>query len=313
MSLDDRLNIYRQMIDNDLKAIPQVEKIPLFYTPIRYINELPGKRIRPLLTLVAGLSVKGDLNTLLSPASAVELLHNFSLVHDDIMDDDDLRRGQPTVHVKWDLGTAILTGDGLLGLAFRKLLDTPGSDNLQMIRLFTDAVLEICEGQALDKTFEGTTVVSESDYLKMIEKKTATLIRLSCQLGGIAAGAAEEQISLLATFGYNVGMGFQIQDDLLDIYADENKLGKPVGSDLAMHKNTIITVRLMEKTGQNDYQSQSVEQFKQLLADNDILREIKAMVDNYFEEAVNAIKQLPENEYSQLLMDISSYIQNREK
>ncbi len=313
MTIHDRLDIYRQMIDQDLKTIPQVEKIPLFYEPIRYINDLPGKRIRPLLTLISGLAVGGAVSHLLYPASAVELLHNFSLVHDDIMDNDDLRRGEPTIHVKWDLGTAILTGDGLLGLAYRKLLETPGIHDLQMVRLFSNAMLEICEGQALDKTFENIPVVSEEDYLNMIEKKTATLMRLSCQLGGIAGGGQEEQIALLAEFGYNVGMGFQIQDDLLDIYADEDKLGKPVGSDLAMHKKTIISIRLIEKTGQAEYDMLSVEQFKQLLAENDILQEIKSMVDNYFEAAVHAANQLPENEFLAFLLEISAYIQNREK
>ncbi len=313
MNMHDRLNTYRQIIEDDLKAIPQVEKIPLFYAPIRYMNDLPGKRIRPLLTIVSGLSVGGKLSNLRAPASAVELLHNFSLVHDDIMDDDDLRRGEPTVHVKWDLGTAILTGDGLLGLAFRKLLETPEINDLQMARLFTDAMIEICEGQALDKTFENKSIVSEVDYLEMIEKKTVTLIRLSCQLGGIAAGAEEKHISWLTKFGYNMGMGFQIQDDMLDIYADEDTLGKPVGSDLAMDKKTIITVRLKEKTGQSDYQSVSVEQFKQLLAENDILREIKTMVNTYFDDAISAVNHLPENEFTQLLKDIGTYVQNREK
>jgi geranylgeranyl pyrophosphate synthase len=313
MHINEQLEIYRQKIDEDLQALPQSGNILLFYEPIRYINELPGKRIRPLLTLLSGLSIGGDVDTLMPAATAVELLHNFSLVHDDIMDDDDLRRGKPTVHVKWDMGTAILAGDGLLGLAYRRLLQTPGVEDLQMVRHFTDAMLEICEGQALDKTFENSDSVSESEYLEMIEKKTATLIRLSCQLGGIAAKGDTEQIEHLVKFGYNIGMGFQIQDDLLDIYADEVKLGKPVGSDLVMQKKTIITIRLKQQTGQSDFSGSSIEQFKHILQDSNILGDIRIMVDKYFNDAKKAANLLPKNQYSTLLRDIGSYIQNRDK
>ncbi|TFH00616.1 MAG: polyprenyl synthetase family protein, partial [Calditrichales bacterium] len=249
MDLENRLNVFRQMIDDEIRSIPLAEKIPLFYDPIQYVNRLSGKKIRPLLAILSGLASGGKLENLLPPAAAVELLHNFSLVHDDIMDQDDVRRGNPTVHIKWDEGTAILTGDGLLGLAYRKLLATPNVTDLRIARLFTDAMIEICEGQALDKSFEERSRISESEYLLMIQKKTATLIQLSAQIGGIVGEADDHQVAALADFGFNLGMAFQIQDDLLDIVADEEKLGKRVGSDLEMHKKTIITIRLSQKTG----------------------------------------------------------------
>jgi geranylgeranyl diphosphate synthase type II len=313
MRIDTQLDIFRKQIDQAIRSIRQEDKNPLFYEPIAYVNTLSGKQIRPLLTIISGLAVGGNLETLLFPAAAVELLHNFTLVHDDIMDDDDLRRGKPTVHIKWDLGTAILAGDGLLGLAYRKLLQTPGVSDLRMVRLFTEAMLEICEGQALDKSFENIPQVTEEDYLKMIEKKTATLISLSCQLGGITANAGEMMVQALADFGLNLGLGFQIQDDLLDIYADESKLGKRVGSDLAMHKKTIVNVRLMEKMNTADLSIASLSDLKHNLTQMDVLQDIQTMIDAYFSKAKSALGKIPPNPYTTLLAEFGDSIQNREK
>jgi geranylgeranyl pyrophosphate synthase len=313
MNINSHLDFFRERIDQAIKSIPPEDKNPLFYEPIRYVNALTGKKIRPLLTIISGLAAGGILENLIYPAAAVELLHNFTLVHDDIMDEDDLRRGKPTVHVKWDLGTAILAGDGLLGLAYRKLLETPKVQDLRMVKLFTDAMLEICEGQALDKSFENIRQVSEEDYLIMIKKKTATLICLSCQLGGITAAAEENIIRALADFGLNLGLGFQIQDDLLDILADERKLGKRVGSDLAMHKKTIVNVRLLEKLNAPDLNKASLAKLKKVLKEQGVIAEIQTMINTYFNKAKKALMILPENQYTILLSALSDYIQNREK
>jgi len=194
----------RKKIDTELLSLPPAEKIPLFYDPIYYVNSLGGKKLRPLLTVISGLVVGGKVDNLIPASAAIELLHNFSLVHDDIMDNDETRRGKATVHVKWDLGTAVLAGDGLLGLAYSKLLNTPNRRDNLLASLFTDAVLEICEGQALDKTFETTEFVTETEYMTMIGKKTATLIRLACQIGGIIGGGDSKQIESLAEYGYQV-------------------------------------------------------------------------------------------------------------
>jgi geranylgeranyl diphosphate synthase type II len=312
MSINTQLDYFRQKINQAIKAIPPQDKNPLFYEPINYINTLTGKQIRPLLTIITGLAAGGNIDHLIFPATAVELLHNFTLVHDDIMDNDDLRRGKPTVHVKWDLGTAILAGDGLLGLAYRKLLGTPGIDDLRMAKLFTEAMLEICEGQALDKSFENIGQVTRGDYLMMIRKKTAMLISLSCQLGGITAHTGEPVVQALADFGMNLGLGFQIQDDLLDIYADESKLGKRVGSDLAMHKKTIVNVLLLEKSGIpiNIY---SISDLKKLLKEKDVIDEIRLMIDDYFSQAKRALSILPANDFTTLLAALTDHIKDREK
>jgi len=266
----------------------KVGNTALLFEPINYINSLEGKRIRPLLVILSGLSLGGKINSLLYPAVAIELLHNFTLVHDDIMDNDDIRRGKPTVHVKWDLGTAILAGDGLLGLAYRKILSTPNVNQSRVATLFTDALIDICEGQALDKSFETKKTVSENHYLEMINKKTAVLIQLSCLLGAITAGAEVEIQKKFSEFGYNIGMGFQIQDDLLDVIADESKLGKKVGSDLAMNKKTILTTKLAE-LGHSIENINDVKEFKKLLNTSGTLDKVTLMVEKYFKTCLKKI------------------------
>jgi len=289
-----------------------VGNTPLLFEPINYVNNLQGKRLRPLLVILSGLSLNGNLKSLLHPAVAIELLHNFTLVHDDIMDNDEIRRGKPTVHAKWDLGTAILVGDGLLGLAYRKILSTPDVKQAHIAKLFTDALIDICEGQALDKSFESRPNVSENEYLEMINKKTAVLIQLSCHLGAITAGADEENQKKFSEFGYNIGMGFQIQDDLLDVIADESKLGKKVGSDLAMNKKTILTTKLAE-SGQNITNISDVDEFKRHLENTGILNKVTEMVENYFSTAYSVFDSLPENSYKTMLLELTEYIKNRDK
>jgi geranylgeranyl pyrophosphate synthase len=313
MNIIESLEKFRKKIEDEIESIPSSAEIPLFYEPIHYINQLSGKKIRPILTVLTGLAVGGKLENLIPPAAAVELLHNFSLVHDDIMDDDDTRRGNQTVHVKWDVGTAILTGDGLLGLAYRKLLSTPNVSNLEIARLFTDAMLEICEGQALDKTFEEMKSISESDYLEMIRKKTATLIQLACQIGAIVGEGKPKEIRFLTDFGQHIGMGFQIQDDLLDLFADEEMLGKRIGSDVLMNKKTIFSIRLSQKIGKPVDDINSVDKFRKLIEEYGLVNEIQVIADNYFNGARDMLSKIKPNEYTSYLYDLTKYIQNRQK
>lgn len=299
-------------VNNAIFESSAVGNTPLLYEPINYINYLQGKRLRPLLLILSGLAVGGKLEPLLYPAVAIELLHNFTLVHDDIMDNDEVRRGKPTVHIKWDLGTAILAGDGLLGLAYRKILLTPNVNQAQIATLFTNALIDICEGQAMDKMFESKQSVTESEYLEMINRKTAVLIQLACQLGAITAGANEEIQQKFSEFGFNIGMGFQIQDDLLDIMADESKLGKKVGSDLAMNKKTILTTKLAE-TGQALENINEVNEFKKHLNNSGILNDVTEMVEKYFATAYQSLEIVADNKNKELLLKLTDYIRNREK
>ena len=302
----------REKVENELLTFPRSDQVPLFYDPINYVNSLGGKKLRPLMTVICGLMLHSKLNDLLPAAAAIELLHNFSLVHDDIMDNDETRRGKPTVHVKWDLGTAVLAGDGLLGLAYRKLLATPGRNDNLIASLFTEAMLEICEGQALDKTFETVDRVSEPEYLTMIGKKTATLIRLACQIGGIIAHGKDKQIENLSNFGFQIGLGFQIQDDLLDILADEKKLGKKVGSDFAMNKKTIASIKLMEKMPSLHNVSIDLNTFRDHLSQFDVISEIEEKITGHFDNARRQLQIFPDGDAKQLLLELTSEIQSRE-
>lgn len=307
------LDSLRQKVQEEMLNLPDEQSIALFYEPIYYINRMSGKKLRPLLTILCGKMLGGKEENLIYPAAAIEMLHNFTLVHDDIMDNDETRRNNPTVHVKWDLGTAILAGDGMLGLAYQKLLNTPITDRAPAVQRFTEAMLEICEGQALDKTFETAGIVDESNYLEMIGKKTAVLIQLSCEMGGLVTGANQDQLSALKDFGFNTGMGFQIQDDLLDILADEMTLGKKVGSDLAMNKQTILTIRLREAAPELEQASLSLESFKKVLEEQGILDSAIQLAESYFKKAKAALNFFDESDSKAVLASLLDYIRDRDK
>ncbi len=305
-----KLEPFLKRLQQELANIDKEEEIPLFYEPIHYVLQLPGKRIRPLLTILSALTCGGTINDAFFPAAAVELMHNFTLVHDDIMDNDNLRRGQPTVHKKWDVGTAILAGDGLMGLAFQKLLQSTKGDILRMARRFNEVMLVICEGQGLDKMFEKEENISQEKYLDMIRRKSAVLIELSCELGALAAEADKSLIQIFQRFGLALGMAFQVQDDWLDIMADEQALGKKVGSDWQRHKQTILTIRLREKSG-GDLRHLSFQTFKEQLLQSGIANEVQALYRAYFDQALQALQELPQNEPNFLLRELTQLIKDR--
>ncbi|HAH37764.1 MAG TPA: isoprenyl synthetase, partial [Algoriphagus sp.] len=202
------------------------------YEPITYILSLGGKRIRPLLSLLAYGLYKKDPKTILSQASAVEVFHNFTLMHDDIMDQAPLRRGKATVHEKWNENVAILSGDVMLVRAYDLLLPTPHTLLPKVIRLFNKTAAEVCEGQQHDMNFESREEVHEDEYVNMIRLKTAVLLGFALELGAILAEASEEDCQKIYNFGVNIGIGFQLKDDLLDVFADQAKFGKQVGGDI---------------------------------------------------------------------------------
>lgn len=216
------------------------------YEPIDYLMGLGGKRIRPLLTLLAYRLYRSDYQRVLSPASAVEVFHNFTLMHDDIMDEAPLRRGMPTVHEKWNANKAILSGDVMLVKAYEMLLDIPKELLREAIRLFGRTAAEVCEGQQFDMNFEREHTVSEEAYLDMIRLKTAVLLGFALQLGGLLAEAPAGDLEKLYAFGVNVGIGFQLKDDLLDVYADKAKFGKQVGGDIIANKKTYLMIKALE-------------------------------------------------------------------
>ena len=310
--LTARLAPYQELIESELSLIGYKSHISLFYDPIRYFLSIPGKRIRPLLVLLAAEALGQQAAHARFAAAAVELLHNFTLVHDDIMDNDDTRRGQLTVHKKWDMSTAILTGDGLMGFAFQKLLKSSSGDLNAMARRFTETMIVICEGQGQDKMFEDAGQIQEADYLEMIAHKTAVLLELSCELGAMNAQADESQIQLFKDYGYALGMGFQIQDDLLDIMGESSAIGKAVGSDLQMHKQTILTIKLQQRYPQKNLFNLSIDAFRELLNESGVLQEVEQMYTAHFNNAYHKLDLLPASSAKDILIQLTKFIQQRQ-
>lgn len=235
----------QKLINEELKQCFPAHSPAILYEPIRYVLESGGKRIRPVLVVLSCQAVNGTIESCLDAAVAVELLHNFTLVHDDIMDNDDARRGRPTVHKKWDVPVALLAGDGLLAAAYQALFRTRTPRIQEVAQIFTDGLIEICEGQALDREFESRQDVALEEYLVMIRKKTAALLSLSARIGAIIGNGAPAQVDALGQFAANLGLAFQIQDDLLDIMSAQEVSGKTYGSDIIRKKQTYLSIHAL--------------------------------------------------------------------
>jgi geranylgeranyl diphosphate synthase type II len=216
------------------------------YEPIDYILSLGGKRMRPVLTLMTAEVFKADYKKALPAAMAVEVFHNFSLVHDDIMDDAPLRRGEQTVHEKWNINTGILSGDAMLILAYQYFEQYEPAVFRDLAKLFSKTALEVCEGQQWDVDFETRKDVTIPEYLKMIEYKTAVLVAAAMKMGAIIANASEENAGLIYDFGLNLGLAFQLQDDYLDAFGDPETFGKQVGGDIIENKKTYLYLKAVE-------------------------------------------------------------------
>ncbi|WP_294185496.1 polyprenyl synthetase family protein [uncultured Sphingobacterium sp.] len=223
------------------------------YDPIRYILTLGGKRVRPVLTLMAAeLFGMHDMTDIIPAAKAVEFFHNFSLIHDDLMDKAPLRRGKTTVHEKWDANIAILSGDGLLVKAYEEISKCNPVYLPATLKILSKVAMEVCEGQQLDMDYESRSSLSMAEYLEMIRLKTSVLLGGALQLGAILSGADEQQQQLIYDFGENVGLAFQLQDDILDAYGDPETFGKIVGGDILINKKTFLLVKLMAVISHED-------------------------------------------------------------
>lgn len=222
------------------------------YAPVHHIMGMKGKRIRPLLVLMANQMFGGNVKEALNPAFAMEVFHNFTLVHDDIMDAADIRRGEPTVHIKYGLNAGILAGDVMLAYAYKYLCNVPHQHISSLIELFNQTAIEIFEGQQMDMDFEQRVDVGETEYLKMIEYKTSVLLACSLQIGAMLAGAGEADQKLVYEFGLNLGLSFQIKDDYLDAFGEAAKVGKRIGGDILNNKKTYLFVTALNSTHRNE-------------------------------------------------------------
>jgi len=250
--MNERIDALVASIDERIRKKSYGEQPLELYEPIRYIMNLGGKRIRPLLAILAYRLFKDDVDDIIEPVLAIEMFHNFTLMHDDIMDNAPIRRGFPTVHEKWNSNTAILSGDAMMIKAYDQLLGVKPSLLPTAIKEFNECALKVCEGQQLDMNFESLTAVSEEQYLHMISLKTAALIGFSLKFGGILAESGPAECQALQEFGHYMGLGFQLTDDLLDVYADKNKFGKQVGGDIISNKKTYLLIKAQECGSQGD-------------------------------------------------------------
>ena len=247
-----RYESLRRRTDRRLLLVRPAPGAPRLREGCRYVLAGGGKRVRSVLLVLSCEAVGGTVAGALHAAAAIEILHNFTLVHDDIMDNADARRGRPTVHRKWGVNDALLVGDVLLGAAYEALLRTKGSAHGRLAAVLTRGLLDVCEGQSLDLEFEARTDVSVKEYFRMTGMKTGALIATAAELGGLVGGGTRSQITALRRFGLLLGKAFQVQDDLLDVVGDPNDFGKTIGGDILEGKKTYLLLRAAERARGED-------------------------------------------------------------
>ena len=234
-----------KLVNDYLAQLPYERKPQSLYEPIKYVLSMGGKRVRPVLMLLAYNMFKDNPESILSSACALETYHNYTLLHDDLMDNADLRRGHETVHRKWDANTAILSGDSMLVLAYERMAQCPKEKLAEVLSLFTETALEIGEGQQYDMEFENRTDVTEAEYIEMIRLKTSVLLACAVKMGAILADASAEDADNLYKFGEQIGLAFQLQDDFLDVYGDSAVFGKAIGGDITSNKKTFMLINAL--------------------------------------------------------------------
>ncbi len=243
-----------QMVNDYLEHIAYDRKPEGLYKPIKYVLSLGGKRIRPTLMMLAYNMFKEDPETILSSACALETYHNYTLLHDDLMDNADLRRGHMTVHKRWNPNTAILSGDSMLVLAFQQMAQCADDKFKKIHELFTETALEIGEGQQYDMEFENRNDVTEEEYIEMIRLKTSVLLACATKMGAILADASDEDAENLYRFGEKIGLAFQLQDDYLDVYGDTKIFGKAIGGDIVSNKKTYMLINALTMADQHQHE-----------------------------------------------------------
>ena len=314
------MDINKEILNLDWKREPYG-----LYEPIEYTLAAGGKRVRPQLAMIACQMFGGKEEEVLPAALALEVFHNFTLLHDDVMDKADVRRGRATVHVKWNENTAILSGDQMLIEAYKLLAGVPADKLSNVLRLFNKMATEICEGQQYDVDFESQEQVAVEEYLKMIRLKTSVLLATALQIGGYIAGANEEQQEALYQFGINVGLGFQIQDDILDVWGDPETFGKAVGGDISCNKKTFVYLEAMRRLGDEAIGNELQQWYSQVLEDNttkiaavkeifeqlDVRTACEKVVEDYTQKALALLNQLPQNAATEQLRQLANKLNTR--
>ena len=315
-----------QKIEQEIAQLQFPHPPKSLYDPIEYILSLGGKRIRPALVLMACNLYKEDVEDAVKPALGLEVFHNFTLLHDDLMDEADMRRNKPTVHKVWNANTAILSGDAMLIAAYQLIGETKSESLKEILNLFTVTALEICGGQQYDMEFESRTDVTEEEYIEMIRLKTAVLIACALKMGAIAGNASKADAEALYQYGINIGLAFQLQDDLLDVYGDTATFGKNIGGDILCNKKTFMLINALRRA--SDAQKAELESWiskktfdpaEKIAAVTDIycqlhLKELSEdKIHIYYEQAMKCLASLnvaPER--LNILKEVSVRLMNRQ-
>jgi geranylgeranyl diphosphate synthase type II len=326
--LKSAANIYSQeklKIEKKLFRLLEGKSPKSLYEPCDYILKSSGKRLRAILVLFSAKACGLDFKDVYNASLAVEILHNFTLVHDDIMDNAEKRRGLPTLHIKYDLSTAILAGDNLIAIAYESLLKDCNGNSKKVLQTFTRGIVEVCEGQSLDKEFENRSNVTLREYLLMIQKKTAALAEMCCKLGAEISNGKKDDIKNLSAYGKNLGMAFQIQDDLLDITADEKELGKKIGGDLLEGKKTFLFLSALDKAKGKEKQKlldviknkgvreEEIDNYKNLYLKLGVIDKAKEEILKYSNKALASANKIQNAEAKYLFNWLIESLINRKK
>ena len=320
----DSILVYQELIEKRINELDLPDKPSNLYDPLRYFLSLGGKRTRPTLTLL-GCQLFGTPGVkALNAALAVELFHNFTLIHDDIMDKAPLRRGKQTVHTKWDENIGILSGDVLFVEAYKRLSKHEVDVLPALLKVFSKTAVEVCEGQQLDMDFEERDDVKIDEYIEMIRLKTSVLIGAALEMGAIIAKASEEDTQKIYNFGENVGIAFQLQDDILDLYADSDKFGKQIGGDIKSNKKTFLLIKAFEMASDKQKDAlntmlsmtdldKKVVVAHQLFEELGVKEQAKAKMDEFYNLAKKNMDEISVSEQAKKnLLKLGSYLMNRE-
>ncbi|MDR3267339.1 MAG: polyprenyl synthetase family protein [Tannerella sp.] len=293
-------------VETEISKIYFTEQPRSLFEPIEYTLSIGGKRIRPALTLMSCNICMEEVEPAVKAALGLEVFHNFTLLHDDLMDEADKRRNKPTVHIKWNNNTAILSGDAMLIAAYQLIGETPSLYLKKILDLFSQTALEICCGQQYDIEFEKRDDVSEDEYIEMIRLKTAVLIACCLKTGAIIGGASDEDSEHLYRFGIFIGLAFQLQDDLLDVYGDEKTFGKSIGGDILCNKKTFLLINAMKSANQeqkvtmkyfenqiNKYKpEEKIKSFTEIYNQLNIRDLTHLKINFYYEKAINELNKI---------------------
>lgn len=316
-----------EIVDKGILNISIPNEPQKLYEPIRYTLASGGKRIRPVLVLASYNMYSNAIDKALYPALAIELFHNFTLIHDDIMDKASLRRNQPTVYAKWNQDIAILSGDALNILAYQLLSKTDKDYLSQVLNIFNKIALAVCDGQQLDMDFETAQYVTQEEYLNMIELKTSVLLQGALQIGGIIGGASQADVLRLGEFGLNLGIAFQLQDDLLDAYGSTSKFGKKIGGDIVANKKTFLTIKAFSLAKGKSLEMlnsyfkaqgidpiQKVQEVLKIYDELDVKHITENKINEYFDNALMALEKISvSSDKKNLLLCLAQKMMDRER